>query len=750
MPSISLTLSLRGQLLSSGAGAYAINNFSPEVVADFVTEYYRTSSLSTTFADMFTYTGASNKTMVDSDGLLKWTPHNILNDTGAWSTWTAVRTTKSVSAGVLTLTQLTGQTNGGGVLTSSTVLDGWQVSYEVKATANGKNFIRMITNFGTFRDTFFNVATGVVGRVGTDHTASISGPDADGFYLCKVVVAVSSPTNDDFGVYVADADNSSTVTDSGGVLLKEPRAYRSDLGGMVNNPDTGDSYVPTSSAAVYMPRRGNHVYDGSAWVNEGLLLESEARTNLITYSSEFDNTYWNKSSVTVSANIENAPSGAATADKITATSGTAQHRLIGTAITLASGAACTYSLYLKAGTHTFAQIHDGSSISYFANFDISTGTIGTATGCTAAMQYAGDGWYRCSIAMTLNAANPILCVGMISSSSAARNESWAAVGTETIFAYGAQVEAGSTPSSYIPTSGATATRAAETLTIAAAKMAWPEPVVIGSELVTNGAFDSDVSGWTDISSPGGSFAWNAGGYIDLICSTGTVRAKQAPAVTPGSVFKVTVDVLSVGGSTSTGIYFDGSATPTINFATAGVGTHTAYYVAPDTVLDVEIKNFTLGTTVSVDNISVQQINPLSVSMQMDGTMTYADTNVGSEAVYYRWQSGAGDFIKPYIDTTAIDGFTVFNQQASGVFDFLSTRYPGPGINVPFNIASRHGSTFINGAVGGVALTADTTPVALPDLSATNFSLGYDFMGNIGQFRQWAADLGDTGIVEASA
>jgi hypothetical protein len=59
--------------------------------------------------------------------------------------------------------------------------------------------------------------------------------------------------------------------------------YRSDLGGMVDNPDQSagfETYVPTTSAARYLPRRGHHVWNGSAWVNEGLLHESEARTNL--------------------------------------------------------------------------------------------------------------------------------------------------------------------------------------------------------------------------------------------------------------------------------------------------------------------------------------------------------------------------------------------------------------------------------------------------------------------------------------
>ena len=93
----------------------------------------------------------------------------------------------------------------------------------------------------------------------------------------------------------------------------------------------------------------------------------------------------------------------------------------------------------------------------------------------------------------------------------------------------------------------------------------------------------------------------------------------------------------------------------------------------------------------------------------------------------------------------------FLQEKGALNDFRAssaTAY-SPGINVPFNIASRHGSTFINGAIDGTALTADTTPTALPDLSATDLNLAFDYMGTIRQLRIWNQDLGDTGIAEAS-
>ena len=73
----------------------------------------------------------------------------------------------------------------------------------------------------------------------------------------------------------------------------------------------------------------------------------------------------------------------------------------------------------------------------------------------------------------------------------------------------------------------------------------------------------------------------------------------------------------------------------------------------------------------------------------------------------------------------------------------------PDTNVPFNIAARHGSTFINAAHEGTLLTANTTPTVLPALSATDLNLGYIFMGTIGEFRMWSDDLGDVGITEAT-
>ena len=146
-------------------------------------------------------------------------------------------------------------------------------------------------------------------------------------------------------------------------------------------------------------------------------------------------------------------------------------------------------------------------------------------------------------------------------------------------------------------------------------------------------------------------------------------------------------------------------------------------------------------------------NPLAVSIQMEGTMTYADTGTSGsgsggsgDAVFYYWHINAGNYIESFLATNNDQDLISFAQESSGVRDVVNLFFgPTPGINVPFNIASRHGSTFINGAVDGTALTADLTPTALPYLENTDMQIGSTFNGTIKLFRMWADDLTDEGI-----
>jgi hypothetical protein len=135
---------------------------------------------------------------------------------------------------------------------------------------------------------------------------------------------------------------------------------------------------------------------------------------------------------------------------------------------------------------------------------------------------------------------------------------------------------------------------------------------------------------------------------------------------------------------------------------------------------------------------------------MEGRMTYADENSFGTVTLFRWYDTASNYVLIGNDTDSTDtGEINFRQISNGVQDITNLDAYSPDVFVPFNVAMRNGSTFVNGAVDGVAATVNTNPVALPDLSSTDLQLGFDYNGTIKTFRVWSQDLGDTGIAIAS-
>jgi len=68
------------------------------------------------------------------------------------------------------------------------------------------------------------------------------------------------------------------------------------------------------TAAADEPR-WNYTFEDGEWVGPELLVE-EQRTNLLTYSEQFDNGSWFKLRASVSPNLALAPDGTLTADKL--------------------------------------------------------------------------------------------------------------------------------------------------------------------------------------------------------------------------------------------------------------------------------------------------------------------------------------------------------------------------------------------------------------------------------------------------
>ena len=175
----------------------------------------------------------------------------------------------------------------------------------------------------------------------------------------------------------------------------------------------------------------------------GLLVEEQS-TNLLLRSEDFSTT-WVRFNVNASSNAILAPDGTLTADKLTENDADNFHR-IRQGIT--SGVTGVFSVFLKAAERTRVNLGT-SDTNLIADFDLSAGSVVSGTG---SIEPFGDGWYRCSISATFTTSGPFLLLRNSSS------EFYTGDGTSGIYLWGAQLEAGSFPTSYIPTTTAAATR----------------------------------------------------------------------------------------------------------------------------------------------------------------------------------------------------------------------------------------------------------------------------------------------------
>jgi hypothetical protein len=191
----------------------------------------------------------------------------------------------------------------------------------------------------------------------------------------------------------------------------------------------------------------------------GKLLLEPQRTNLVTYSEQMDNAAWNKTNATVTANATTSPDGTTNADKLVETVASGEHAIARVG-GMASAGTYSLSVYAKASERTRIAIGN-SSAGHYAIFDLSLGTIvqasqGTVTNGAISL-IGANGFYRVSCTITVaSAASAVL--NLVSTGTTI---SYTGNGTSGIFVWGAQLEAGAYPTSYIPTLASSVTRLAD-------------------------------------------------------------------------------------------------------------------------------------------------------------------------------------------------------------------------------------------------------------------------------------------------
>lgn len=236
-------------------------------------------------------------------------------------------------------------------------------------------------------------------------------------------------------------------------------------------------------------------------------------TNLLTYSEQFDNAAWTKSNVTITANSTTSPDGTTTADTLTTNAGALPGAY--QVVTVSPSSTNDYygSVMVKKNTSSKVKLdfyYSGNTQSPLL-FDFDTQVIsGGAYPGEYIAEFQGDGWWRLGYRVLRDAsASKTALIILVSSNSGVVGQS--------IFVWGAQVEAGNAPTSYMQSGAAQGTRASGQVP--------PQRVIFPASPASNAYVAVQIANGieTNVIDPNGSTIENNAGPALLDFPTGSIE-----------------------------------------------------------------------------------------------------------------------------------------------------------------------------------------------------------------------------------
>jgi hypothetical protein len=371
-------------------------------------------------ANQVPFTRATTATRTNAAGLIELTPYNLITwseqlDNIAWSktnTNVLPNLTNSpfgvLNADLVIPTTTNGEHNTNPPNAPLAPITNAETA-SIYAKASGYNFIGIRINVNSsWVVSFFDLINGVVISTGAGMTASIQSV-GEGWYRCIVSYSLRTAN----GIQLIPSNNGVSITFAGdgnsGVFM------------------WGAQLVEGTDALPYQlteTRLNRPRVDFSLGGCPNLLLEPQ-RTNLLVRSEEFNNASWFSSSggVSVLANQAIAPNGQNQMDLITFTGNT--QNLIQSVIVL-NATQYTFSIWLATTSGTQTVQIGGIDINVWNTVTVTT----TPT--------------RFTITST--------------TTSTTRFPGIRSTGASSILAWGAQMELGAYPTTYVPTQAATVTR----------------------------------------------------------------------------------------------------------------------------------------------------------------------------------------------------------------------------------------------------------------------------------------------------
>jgi hypothetical protein len=308
------------------------------------------------------------------------------------------------------------------------------------------------------------------------------------YTISLYIIAISGNTG--FTFDLQNAETSSVYTATGSwqriTYTVTPSANRSwidfQLGGagtigiwgaQLEIRSSATAYTVTTTTAItnYIPQLLTAVanqprFDCNPTTGEslGLLVEQQS-TNINGQSSVF--TGWgntNTAILTTAANI--APDGTQTATLLTCGSGGGSR--VEVPFVTANTTLYTHSVYAKASSSIYLTIGTSYATNQFAAiFNLSTGVVSNTSGSPTATSITpvGNGWYRCSITFTTSSTTTYIEIGPSNVNTFSGGSYPNGSAGSSAFIWGAQLEALSFPTSYIPTTSAAVTRTVDSVSM---------------------------------------------------------------------------------------------------------------------------------------------------------------------------------------------------------------------------------------------------------------------------------------------
>jgi len=429
------------------------------------------SAIPTDGSGDLSFTRASNGTRINSAGLVEVCPWNLLTyseefNNAAWTKDASTISSNAINApnGTLTADLLIPSTTSATDhrIRQSLPNSVGNFNYSVYVKSGGYNWVKLRSEANWAN---VNLSNGAIGFTsGVTPTVEIL---SDGWY--RISFSVVNVSGGFAYVYPMNVNENSI----------DPSAWAGNgtsgvylWGAQLNIGSTAKPYFPTTDR-LNVPRL---TYQNGGGGCPSLLLEKQS-TNFAIYSQDLTQSVSFLTGGSVTDNNTTSPDGTQNADKFTVSSASSGHTGFYESPNGTNGSPFTASIFLKAGTgryFLFRAMTDAYATRYGVTIDLQSGTIlstntsGSPTGTASKIENFGNGWYR--VSLTMNCINTQIAYVWAASNTATPSldiyldYSYTGNGTDSYYIWGMTLEKSSYPTSYIPTTSASATRVADACT----------------------------------------------------------------------------------------------------------------------------------------------------------------------------------------------------------------------------------------------------------------------------------------------